>query len=122
MLVLKLVNVIIILLCLGGLLWFVRNKVKKYGQSFVRSTGAIEVVDDGLQIGINQKISVIRVGDELFLHSFGSSGVAFQPLKAKELIDRGEKWEENFKIEEEENKIDFSKVVKAVKEKGERDE
>jgi flagellar biogenesis protein FliO len=118
-LILKLVNVVIILSCLGGLLWFIKHKAKKYGNSYVRSSGHVEIVDDGLQIGVNHKVSVIRVGEELFLHSYGPSGVAFQKLEQKELIDRGEKWEEAFPGQDL-KKPSFKDALKAIKGKGER--
>ena len=120
MVILKLVNVLIILGCLGGLLWFIRSKVKKYGNGYFRSSGHVEVVDDGLQLGVSHKVSIIRVQDELFLHSYGPNGVAFQPLKAKELIDRGEKWAESLEVETE--KPSFTEVIKAAKNKGDKHE
>lgn len=94
MTLLKLMNVLIILGGLAGLLWFVRTKMKQYSKGYFKSAGHIEVLDDGLQIGVSHKISILRVGSELFLHSYGPSGVAFQRLEQTELMDRGEKWED----------------------------
>ena len=53
----------------------------------------IKMIDQGIQVGMGQKLSIVKVENEYFLFTYGQSGVAFQPLEAADFDTKRKVWE-----------------------------
>lgn len=54
----------------------------------------IKIIDQGIQVGIGQKLSIVKVEQEYFLYTYGQSGVAFQKLETADFDTKRKVWEQ----------------------------
>jgi flagellar biogenesis protein FliO len=97
---LNFLNILIIFSILFGLVWFIVQKTKNRNWVGLKRSEHIKVIDEGIQMGFGQKISIIKVEKEYFLYTYGQSGVAFQRLKATDIESQQTKWEKEIMGEE----------------------
>ncbi|MGN5650501.1 flagellar biosynthetic protein FliO [Bacillus sp. Brlt_9] len=90
---LNFINIFIIFSILFGLIWFITKKAKNRTWAGMKKSEHIKVVDDGIQMGFGQRLSVIRVEKEYFLYTYGQNGVGFQKLEASHIESQETKWE-----------------------------
>lgn len=97
---LNFLNIFIIFAILLGLLWFIVRKAKNKNFAGLKRSEHIKVVDEGIQMGFGQKISIVKIEKEYFAFTYGQSGVAFQRLEAIQIEDQQSKWEKEIMGEE----------------------
>ena len=97
---LNFLNIFIIFGILFGLVWFIVQKTKNRNWIGLKRSEYIKLVDEGIQMGFGQKISIIKVKNEYFLFTYGQSGVAFQKLESTDIESQQEKWEREILGEE----------------------
>lgn len=97
---LNFLNILIIFSILFGLVWFIRKKSKNQNWSGFKRSEHIKVIDEGIQMGIGQKLSIVKVEKEFFMFTYGQSGVAFQKLEATDLESQQSKWDKEIMGEE----------------------
>lgn len=97
---LNFLNILIIFAILFGLIWFIVQKSKNRNWAGFKRSEHIKVVDEGIQMGFGQKISIIKIEKEYFALTYGQSGVAWQPLKALEIESQQAKWDREIMGEE----------------------
>lgn len=90
---LNFLNLLIIFSILMGFVWFIYKKSKNSALGVMKKSEYIKMVDQGIQVGIGQKLSIVKVEEEYFLFTYGQSGVAFQPLKKAQFDSQRKLWE-----------------------------
>jgi flagellar biogenesis protein FliO len=101
-----LINLILMLGIVLGAMWFFKKKFGEGVFTQISKKGYIRVIDEGIQMGLNQKISLIKVGDEIFIHSSGPNGIDMHKLEQKELHDYRNDFDLEFEETLNENKMD----------------
>ena len=89
----SILNLIIVFGLIFAGLWFAKKKLGSGNWTQISSKGYVRVIDEGVQMGLNQKISVIKIGDELIVHSVGSAGVSMLKLDQTNLKDPKENFD-----------------------------
>lgn len=98
--ILSFMSMLLVLLPLLGVVYWLFKKTRGGTLSGLKRSDHIKVIDDGFQLGIGQKISVVKINEEYFALAYGQSGVAFQKLQATSLDKKQEKWEKEVMGEE----------------------
>lgn len=64
------------------MIWFGYHFIKKanFGVFGIKNKkrSSISIVDQGIFAGMNQRLQIVRVGNEYYVHSFGPQGVALE--------------------------------------------
>ncbi|MGF7535608.1 flagellar biosynthetic protein FliO [Bacillus mexicanus] len=110
---LSFLSMILIFLPLLALVYWLYKKTKGRTFSGLKRSDHIKVIDDGFQLGIGQKITVVKIGEEYFALAYGQSGVAFQKLQTNSLDKKQEKWEKE--IMGEEHQMSFKELGEVYK-------
>lgn len=97
---LNFLNIFIIFAVLFGLVWFIVQKSKNRTWQGLKRSEHIKVMDEGIQLGFGQKISIIKIENEYFALTYGQSGVAFQRLNSTNIESQQTKWERDVMGEE----------------------
>lgn len=93
--VLQLGKLLLVLgLFVGGCIWIVRKMKEK--QSKTTSHHRYMNVVDSMNVGMNQGVYLLRVGEKYVLLSTGNHGVGMMGLDQTEFTDPKEGWDEAF--------------------------
>lgn len=90
---LNFLNILIIFGILLGIAWFILRKTKNRNWAGMNRSEHIKIIDEGIQMGFGQKISIIKIDKEYFAYSYGQSGVAFERLASSKIESQQTKWE-----------------------------
>jgi flagellar biogenesis protein FliO len=91
-------QLLFILALFGAGSYFLMRKMKKKQLRMTSENHMIQVVD-GVQMGMNQNLYLVKVGTEMVLMSSGSSGVSMIKLEQTEIKDPKEQFDELFQKE-----------------------
>jgi len=97
---LNFLNILIIFCILLGIIWFILKKTGNKNWAGMKRSEHIKVIDDGIQMGFGQKISIIKIDKEYFAYSYGQSGVSFHKLETSKIESQQMKWEREVMGEE----------------------
>ena len=115
--ILEFLNLIIILGILVAIMLWLRKIINKKNNVMGRKGKHIIMVDEGLSIGVGQRLSIIKVGEEHFLMAHGQNGVTFQAIIKNDFQETEEKWENELKKNQLGTKTTTSKIINAFKQK-----
>jgi len=113
--ILEFLNLIIILGILVAIMLWLRKIINKKNNVMGMKGKHIIMIDEGLAIGIGQRLSIVKVGEEHFLMAHGQNGVTFQPIIKNDFQKTEEKWENELKSNQLGTKT--SKIINAFKQK-----
>lgn len=91
-------QLLLLLALFGAGSYFLMRKLKKKQLHMTSEHHMIQVVD-GVSVGLNQSLYLVKVGTEMILMSSGSSGVSMIKLEQTEIKDPKEQFDEMFQKE-----------------------
>jgi flagellar biogenesis protein FliO len=95
---LELIKFLIIIGILGGGAYFIAKKIKK-GKTAQESMQGMMEMQDSLSIGMQQNVSLVKVGDEYVLIASSNHGMSMIKLDSKQINSPKKEFDEAFGAE-----------------------
>lgn len=91
---LNLMNVALILLFLAAFVFIIYKKAKNKSWMGLKKSHHILMIDEGISLGVGQRLSIVKIDKEYFGITYGQNGVAFQKLASDNIENQKLLWEE----------------------------